>query len=252
MRKIEQTITTVEIAEMMDIKHYQVLEKLEGTKTIKGIIQTLTDHKIMVSDYFTESTYQDGSGKRNKCYLVTKMGCDFLANKFTGEKGILFTAKYVKRFHEMEDRVRIETESLSPELQMFKQIFDTVARQELEAQRTRKMVEATEKTIKYIKAVVVPVSEDWRNKVNDKINRIQHASGIDYRALRTDLYLELEKRAGCDLNTRLRNRKKNMEDRGCTKTEVNNLNKMDIIETDKKLKEIFLKNVSEYEIKYCA
>lgn len=97
-----KTITTLEIAEMMEMKHYQVLEKLEGTKTVKGIIPTLTDHKIMVSDYFIESNYKDGSGKFNKCYDVTKLGCDFLANKFTGEKGILFTAKYVKRFRDME------------------------------------------------------------------------------------------------------------------------------------------------------
>ena len=97
-----KTITTLEIAEMMEMKHYQVLEKLEGTKTLKGIIPILTDHNFMVSDYFIESTYKDGSGKENKCYDVTKLGCDFLANKFTGEKGIIFTAKYVKRFREME------------------------------------------------------------------------------------------------------------------------------------------------------
>jgi len=40
---------------MMETKHYQILEKLEGTKTVKGIIPTMTNHKIMVSDYFTES-----------------------------------------------------------------------------------------------------------------------------------------------------------------------------------------------------
>lgn len=40
------------------------------------------------------------------CYEVTKLGCDFLANKFTGEKGILFTARYVKRFDEMEKQIK--------------------------------------------------------------------------------------------------------------------------------------------------
>lgn len=52
------------------------------------------------------SLHIDASGKENKCYLVTKLGCDFLANKFTGEKGILFTAKYVKRFDEMEQAIK--------------------------------------------------------------------------------------------------------------------------------------------------
>lgn len=34
------------------------------------------------------------------------MGCDFLANKFNGEKGILFTAKYVERFNAMERSIK--------------------------------------------------------------------------------------------------------------------------------------------------
>ena len=104
----KNTITTIEIAEMLGMKHYKILEKLDGTKDgkTKGIIDILTHHNFVVSDYFIPSTYKDASGKENKCYLVTKLGCDFLANKFTGEKGILFTAKYVKRFDEMEQTIK--------------------------------------------------------------------------------------------------------------------------------------------------
>jgi phage regulator Rha-like protein len=105
--EVKKTLNTLEIAEMMDTKHYKILEKLEGTKDgkTKGIIPVLADHNFVVSDYFIESDYVDGSGKTNKCYLATKIGCDFLANKFTGEKGILFTAKYVKRFDDMEKQL---------------------------------------------------------------------------------------------------------------------------------------------------
>lgn len=101
------TITTLEIADMLGMKHYKILEKLEGTKDgkTKGVIEVLTHHDFVVSDYFIPSTYQDASGKENKCYLVTKLGCDFLANKFTGEKGVIFTAKYVRRFREMEEQL---------------------------------------------------------------------------------------------------------------------------------------------------
>lgn len=103
-----RTITTLEISEMMEISHRDVLNKLQGTydkdgnaKQI-GIIPTLAQANFRLSDYFTESSYKDASGKTNICYNVTKLGCDFLANKFTGEKGIIFTARYVKRFNEME------------------------------------------------------------------------------------------------------------------------------------------------------
>ena len=109
----KNTITSLEVADMMEIKHWEVLRKLEGTDKVKGIIQVLTNNKIVVSNYFIESTYKDLSGKENRCYRLTKLGCDFLANKFTGEKGIIFTAKYVKRFNQMEEQL-VRPKSLSP------------------------------------------------------------------------------------------------------------------------------------------
>lgn len=63
----------------------------------------ILDNNIVVVDYFIKSSYVDGKGESRPCYEVTKLGCDFLANKFTGEKGVLFTARYVKRFRDMED-----------------------------------------------------------------------------------------------------------------------------------------------------
>lgn len=110
--RIEQTISSREVAEMMEREHSKVLKMLEGetykdgrTKVV-GIIPVLTKASSRVSDYFIESSYKDASGKSNKCYECTKMGCEMLANKLTGEKGILFTAKYVKRFNEMEQYIK--------------------------------------------------------------------------------------------------------------------------------------------------
>lgn len=106
----DRTITTMEIAEMMDVAHWQVLRKLDGReskgKHIKGYVDILADNQMVVSDFFVPATYLSEQNKEMPCYKVTKMGCEFLANKFTGEKGVLFTAKYIKRFHEMEDMIR--------------------------------------------------------------------------------------------------------------------------------------------------
>ena len=103
---IEQTITSLEIAEMMGVPHADILKKMEGRKDRKGYIQIISEGQMSVADYFQESTYIDVQGKSRKCYKVTKMGCDFLANKFTGEKGVIFTAKYVKRFAEMQNAIQ--------------------------------------------------------------------------------------------------------------------------------------------------
>lgn len=108
------TIDSREIAEMMGINHWEILRKLDGTEKTKGIIKTLGDNKIVVTDYFIKSAYTTDQNKEMPCYQFTKMGCEFIANKFTGEKGILFTAKYVKRFNDMEDMVKPQ---LSKELQ---------------------------------------------------------------------------------------------------------------------------------------
>ena len=100
------TITTLEVAEMMEVAHSDLLKKIEGRKDRRGYIQIMTEGQMSVSDFFIPSSYKDASGKENKCYEVTRMGCDFLANKSTGEKGVIFTARYVKRFQEMENQIR--------------------------------------------------------------------------------------------------------------------------------------------------
>ena len=110
LEKNTKTISTIEVAQMMEVEHKLILRKLDGReskgKRIKGYIEILTENQMVPSDYFIPSIYKDASGKENKCYNVTKMGCEFLANKFTGEKGVIFTAKFVKRFHEMEEIIR--------------------------------------------------------------------------------------------------------------------------------------------------
>lgn len=118
---------------MMETEHWKVLRKLEGQEKsgnhIKRYIEVLSDNEIVVSDFFIPSTYRDSSGKENKCYEVTKLGCDFLANKFTGEKGVLFTAKYVKRFHEMEHDLTTASTSEIPlgELASYLKVIDRAA-----------------------------------------------------------------------------------------------------------------------------
>lgn len=114
IEKNTNTITTLEIAEMMELEHWQILRKLDGQekdgKHIPGYVEILRNNEIVVTDYFIKSTYVTTQNKTMPCYEVTKMGCDFLANKFTGEKGILFTARYVKRFHDMEEREKMVCE----------------------------------------------------------------------------------------------------------------------------------------------
>lgn len=104
------TLSSLEVAEMLDMEHWKLLRKLHGEdkngKHINGILEILANNDFVVSDYFIKDSYKDVSGKENVCYQITKMGCEFLGNKCTGERGVIFTAKYVKRFNDMESLLK--------------------------------------------------------------------------------------------------------------------------------------------------
>ena len=113
-------IDSREVARMLGKKHKEILGYIEGTVQssghITGILPTLQKEQLTTTDYFIESSYIDASGKANKCYLCTKMGCDLLATRQNGEKGILFCAKYVKRFKEMEKELNSKSVHQYPDL----------------------------------------------------------------------------------------------------------------------------------------
>ena len=99
-------IDSREIAKMMGKTHRDIKEKKQKKNKNSGIIQTLTKGNYQISNYFIESSYKDTKGKERKCYLVTEIGCVLLGNKLQGEKGILFTAKYVEKFNEYENKLK--------------------------------------------------------------------------------------------------------------------------------------------------
>ena len=102
-------IDSREVARMMGKAHSEILwyieGKVRGDKQITGILPTLQGEQLTTTDYFIESSYTVNNRKK-RCYLCTRMGCDLLATRQIGEKGILFCAKYVERFNEMEKELK--------------------------------------------------------------------------------------------------------------------------------------------------
>lgn len=94
-----------DVAEMVSKRHSDLLE------SIRGYIKHLTNGKFRSLDFFIEGEYVDNKGEKQPCYLLTRKGCDMVANKMTGEKGVLFTATYVTKFEDMEKALRKSTDS---------------------------------------------------------------------------------------------------------------------------------------------
>ncbi|MCC0751317.1 phage antirepressor KilAC domain-containing protein [Clostridioides sp. ZZV13-5731] len=90
-----------EVAELIEKDHNQLL------RSIRSYISALKQSaKLHTDDFFIESTYKNENNQKYPCYLLTKKGCDMVANKMTGEKGIIFTAIYVTKFEEMEQELK--------------------------------------------------------------------------------------------------------------------------------------------------
>ena len=100
MNTTENYIESREVAEMVGKEHKNVLVD------IRRYIEQLGELKIQPTDFFKESTYKTSQNKTLPCYLITKKGCELIAHKLTGTKGTEFTAKYIERFHKMENTIQ--------------------------------------------------------------------------------------------------------------------------------------------------
>lgn len=100
MQFVEQVLNSREVAEMVGKEHKKLL------RDIRVYCEQLSGANLGLGDFFSESTYLDANNQSRPCYLVTKKGCEFIAHKLTGQKGTEFTAKYINRFHEMENEIQ--------------------------------------------------------------------------------------------------------------------------------------------------
>jgi Rha family phage regulatory protein len=247
-KPVAQTLDSREVAEMVEKQHSELL------KDIRRYITQGAEGNIHLGEFFQESSYKDANNQERPCYLVTRKGCEFIANKLTGIKGTEFTAKYINRFHDMEQTIKtgLDISQLSPELQMFKQIFDSVAKTQLAQKEQEKAIEDTNKRIDNIKDVVALNPNDWRKDTSKLINKMAlKAGGYEHlNVIREESYKLLDERFGVALSIRLTNMKKTMSLNGVCKSKIDKLNKLDVIANDKKLIEGYVAIVKDMCIRY--
>jgi len=161
--------------------------------------------------------------------------------------------EYRKYLISVEEKYKLDISKLSPELQMFKQIFDTVASTQLKQQEIEKSVADTNTRIDSIREVVALDSTAWRSDTQNLLNKIAIFLGGTsqfYRRLRNESYDLLDSRMKTDLKRRLTNKRQRMADEGVCKSKREALTKIDVIADDKRLIEGYVAMVKEMAIKY--
>ena len=98
-----QAISSREVAGMMEVRHADLMKKIEKHTEI---LEKVNERNFSLVDLWQLSSYKDAKGEIRKEYLVTKKGCEFLAHKTTGEKGDIFTIRYMNKFEEMKKYIK--------------------------------------------------------------------------------------------------------------------------------------------------
>lgn len=169
----EPTLDSREVAKMIGKRHRDLM------RDIRRYISDMDEGaKLRSPKFFIESNYESSQGKLLPCYLLTKMGCEFVANKMTGKKGTLFTAQYVSLFNEYQASLK-KPDSYT--------IDDPVKRAERWIEE-RKAYEALVPKGQYFDSqmrnpgtmTVTEIAKDY-GMTATKLNRLLHEFGVQFK-----------------------------------------------------------------------
>lgn len=203
VERIVQTVSSREVAEMMEVRHADLIGKIERHTTI---LEKVNERNFSLVDLWQLSSYKDAKGETRKEYQVTKKGCEFLAHKTTGEKGDLFTIRYMNKFEEMEQYIKEQqvpqlTEKQMLQLQILngdemerigalkqyegvitKPLIDTIEKQSDAINELKPHAEYAERVLEDKKTLLTPtqIAKDF-GMSGQGLNALLHDLGVQYK-----------------------------------------------------------------------
>ena len=203
VERVVQTVSSREVAEMMEKRHDHLLRDIEKHT---AILEKVSEPNFGVADLWILSSYLDAQGKERKEYQVTKKGCEFLAHKTTGEKGDLFTIRYMNKFEEMEQYIKEQqvpqlTEKQMLQLQILngdemerigalkqyegvitKPLIDTIEKQSDAINELKPHAEYAERVLEDKKTLLTPtqIAKDF-GMAGKALNALLHDLGVQYK-----------------------------------------------------------------------
>lgn len=106
----DKHLSSIQVAKMINKRHDNLVRDIDNyvelltASTLRALkMPALNKNQPIDTDlFFINAQYKDKKGQVRPCYLISKMGCEFIANKMQGTKGALFTALYVIKFNKLE------------------------------------------------------------------------------------------------------------------------------------------------------
>lgn len=236
-----EVVDSREVARLIGKQHAHLMRDIKG---YAEVLENSTESKFGLSDFFVPHTYTDSTGRTLPCYLITKKGCDMVANKMTGEKGVLFTAAYVTAFEKMKHELSGQPQfsALSPQLQALISIEMRQNEQEKRMSAIEEQASQNQQAVQTaFETLALPsVSKDqWQDEMNKAIRQLCVQYNLNYQKTIGDMYKELEELAGVNLSTRQKRLQERMKRGGAKYAECRAVSKLMVISQDKKLREIY-------------
>lgn len=174
--------------------------------------------------------------------LITESGYLMLVKSFTDDLAWKVQRELVKGYFRAKSSDP-QFSTLSPQLQALINIEMRQHEQERQMNELALKVQHNSDTMdKVTAAYVAPISsgDNWQESANHTINALVEHFCLNHQMFRRELYEELERESGCDLQQRLTRLKNRMKAAGATVTQCRAVTKLTIISQDKKLRSIFI------------
>lgn len=175
-----------EVAEMIGKRHDNLMRDIDG---YVEILKKSTASNLRASVFFIGGSYQDSKGEIRRKYDLTRKGCDMVANKMSGEKGVLFTATYVTKFEEMEMITQFRVPQSMPEaLRLAADLADKNETLRLENEHKEMIITELQPKARYVDQILkskgtvtaTQIAKDY-GMTAPALNKILHDEGIQFK-----------------------------------------------------------------------
>ena len=259
-----QELTTINNAEILvkefssqRVVTFKEIDAVHGRPdgTAKRNFRSNRDHFIEGEDFFildqpdeirSLGIQRPQGGTPESVTLITESGYLMLVKSFTDDLAWKVQRELVKGYFRAKST---QSQPLTPAQQLLAQASLLVEQeQRISAMETRqneldlKVQHNSDTMDKVTAAYVAPISsgDNWQESANHTINALVEHFCLNHQMFRRELYEELERESGCDLQQRLTRLKNRMKAAGATATQCRAVTKLTIISQDKKLRSIFI------------
>lgn len=203
-------------------------------------------YKIKCSEVrpFFGQTLPNGFNPNADITLITESGYLMLVKSFHDDLAWEVQRKLVNGYFRIQT-VQEQFADLSPELRLLINL-------EISQKQQAKELAEVKQEMQDIRDAVALHPDQWREETRRLISKIAQARGGGgaYQEVNEEIYSLVNVRGGVNLRTRLANKYNRMAGEGARKSQLDKLNKLDVIAEDKKLREIYIAIVKEMAVKF--